>query len=314
MSHQTTRERIKIGVIHTIWNLATWTGLRRLGDITKKVHSGAYGDTIWYFEDNNTNDNNHHESESNSDNNDDNQNKSTQHQHPMDCVIALTIDDGLFSNRGGSDPMVEEIIELLKSYDAQATFMCCTKYTSPKHAQLVVQAGHELGDHLYDDPLPQYYSKMSKEEFRIKLLDSIRYLMNECGIPREELQWFRAPQGMMSKVMKEVLAEEQLINVLGDCYCDDWAFAEFSADHNTEPVAPLMLQQFDRNTGVQNRGSIAIFHMPERGFRETTYDALQEFLKGMQQRNIRCVTVTEMSKLSNFHHPRTTITTTTPSS
>ena len=289
-------ERMKIGAIHTVWKLATWTGLRRIGDMTKKVHAGAYGDSIWYFDDNTTTMDSI------------NTTTSTPTQsptpHPMDGVMALTIDDGLFSNRGTGEnnSMVEEILELLKSYKAHATFMCCTKYTSPSQVKLVREAGHEFGNHLYDDPVPNYYAKMSKDVFRTHLHKSITYLVEDCGIPRQDLHWFRAPQGLMSKAMKDVVAEERLINVFGDCYCDDWAFAEYGTQ-NTAPVAPMMLHQFDRNTRVDNRGSIAIFHMPERNFRESTYKAIKEFLEGMQQRNIRCVTVTELSKLSKFQHP-----------
>jgi polysaccharide deacetylase 2 family uncharacterized protein YibQ len=41
-------------------------------------------------------------------------------------------------------------------------------------------------------------------------------------------------------------------------------------------------------------GSIAIFHMPQRGFRESTLDAIREFLDGMKERNLKVVTVSDL--------------------
>ena len=55
----------------------------------------------------------------------------------------------------------------------------------------------------------------------------------------------------MTAVMNKVVREEEqglMKHVLGDCYCDDWAFAEAG---NVSCVAPLMLRQ------VQGGGSIA---------------------------------------------------------
>ena len=118
--------------------------------------------------------------------------------------------------------------------------------------------------------------------------------------------------------MKEVINEEGMIHVLGDCYCDDWAFAEYYDKYNNnnnnnnenddednedrisrqhqkrkmESVAYLMLQQ------VQS-GSIAIFHMPQYGFREGCYDAIQQFLIGIQKRGMKCISLSEMMEKKN---------------
>jgi hypothetical protein len=91
----------------------------------------------------------------------------------------------------------------------------------------------------------------------------------------------------MTPAMAEVVQEEKMTHVLGDCYCDDWAFAE---DGDTHCEAPLMLQQ------VQERGIIAIFHMSKRGFREASLEALRELLEGTNKMNLRCISLTEMRR------------------
>jgi len=83
-----------------------------------------------------------------------------------------------------------------------------------------------------------------------------------------------------------------MTNIMGDCYCDDWAFAEKNPSTTKRLVAPLMLEQ------VQD-GSIAIFHMPQVGFRETTIEAIRDFLEGMKERNINVVTVSDLLRNEN---------------
>ena len=117
--------------------------------------------------------------------------------------------------------------------------------------------------------------------------------MKECEIPRQqEVHWFCAPQGLMLKVIKKVFAKECLINVLGYCYCGDWASVKYSTQNtnpipeygtqNNKPMAPMMLQQCDCNTRVDNLGFMAILHMLKQIFLETMYDVMQEFLERMQ--------------------------------
>lgn len=93
-------------------------------------------------------------------------------------------------------------------------------------------------------------------------------------VPRND--GFVRHRGLLTETMQQVLIEEgNMRHVLGDCYCDDWRFAAdvdgetVSAEQRKQHmkhVADLMLSQ------VQP-GSIAILHMPERGFREGTLDA-----------------------------------------
>jgi peptidoglycan/xylan/chitin deacetylase (PgdA/CDA1 family) len=264
-------------LLKSFWSLATTIGLRRLGRVLQRYIPG-YSDTIFFFEN----------GENNNNNNNNNNNKTT-----VNGFVALTIDDGL--SRGGLESsLVPQVLALLKKYNAHATFFVCTNYLVPLSSQAVdlVSEGHELGNHLKED-LSGYYCNLSRDEFQKEIrcaneaLDDI-----DGGLVGGGVRWFRAPQGRMTRVMQEVVAAEGMQSALGDCYCDDWAFAD-SNSNASHVVAPLMLRQ------VQLGGSIAVLHMPERGFREASLQALEEFLQGTTGKNLRCITLIEMARLDS---------------
>jgi hypothetical protein len=101
----------------------------------------------------------------------------------------------------------------------------------------------------------------------------------------------------MSVAMKEVLQELDMVNVMGDCYCDDWALMEAIDGLNDEiqkeevrPIVELMHRQV-------RPGSIAIFHMPEKNFRKAAIWALDGFLEMCQRRNLKCVTLSTLQEI-----------------
>lgn len=285
--------RLQTTILHAFWTVMTRIGMRRLGNVLKRWYPAAYKDSIFYF------------------------------PAGKGCV-ALTIDDGLFRPNDDNNlqqrsqsslanhhhhqqqqqqtPMIQQVCDLLRLHQAHATFFVCTNYTTPAQAQQVLRDGHELGNHLERD-VSGYYCNLNQQEFAAVLDETNAVLQsmmtttldgddndnddgNPDANPRERIQWFRAPQGLMSSAMCRALADRHMTNIMGDCYCDDWAFAE-KMNSTTGVVAPIMLRQ------VQE-GSIAIFHMPQNSFRSATLDALAEFLQGLQERNLRCVTVSEM--------------------
>eukprot|EP00980_Cylindrotheca_fusiformis_P003846 scaffold858_cov123-Cylindrotheca_fusiformis.AAC.22 len=262
--------------LQVLWKSVTCIGMRRLRRFLQHWFPNNYGDTIFCWED----------------------------CPPVQNYVALTIDDGLCRGKDPQkDSMVSEVRELLKEYNATATFFVCTDYVSndriEAEALLMIDDGHEFGNHLKEDR-SGYYCYLGSDEFRQELLEAESHLARiysnyhkqyyETNKRRrdrpEPWHWFRAPQGLMSKNMCQVLKEEGITSVLGDCYCDDWAFAQ---DGNIQPVAPIMLSQLD-TTG----GSIAIFHMPQRGFREGSLKALRLFLEGVKRKNMHCISLTEM--------------------
>eukprot|EP00301_Raphidiophrys_heterophryoidea_P007728 c12953_g1_i4.p2 GENE.c12953_g1_i4~~c12953_g1_i4.p2 ORF type:complete len:108 (+),score=25.87 c12953_g1_i4:223-546(+) len=93
----------------------------------------------------------------------------------------------------------------------------------------------------------------------------------------------------MSKAMQSVLDEYNMTTVMLDCYANDCLVCD------AKWVADFILSY------VQD-GSIILIHMPERGFREWNFEAIALTLQGLQERNLRAVTVSELISLATGTH------------
>lgn len=198
-------------------------------------------------------------------------------QHPgVEGCVALTIDDGLA--RGGPEKaLVDEVRTALKNKNARATFFLCSDYLAGLEdaARALLEDGHEFANHC---PKDREYASLPPDEFETQLLKTSQALTDLTGRP---LRWFRAPQAKYTASMKVAVTRAGLRHALGDVYCDDWAIAD------SEYITRTLLKQ------VQP-GSIIILHFPERGFREHSLEALRGLLEGLEARNLRCVTLSEL--------------------
>jgi len=191
--------------------------------------------------------------------------------------VALTIDDGL--SRGGAETsLVPEVLKLLQQHDARCTFFVCSKYLVAEEAAAVILKSHELGNHMEEDR-GGYYSKLSEEEFEASLQRATDMIES---VPGAAARWFRAPQGILSEEMRRVTSAKGLRHAIGDVYCDDWKVTD------AQWIAQTMLSQ-------ARPGSIIILHMPEKGYREHTLEALQLLLQGLTARGLKCTTLTDMA-------------------
>ncbi|KAG7360306.1 polysaccharide deacetylase [Nitzschia inconspicua] len=283
---------IQTKVLYVIWDIATRIGMRRLGRCLQGTLPGQYQDSVFFL------DNIEWQQD---------QEDSIDEQQSRQGYIALTIDDGICRTKGDHS-MIHEVCELLDRYqNSKATFFVCTDYTTPEDAFILLDRGHELGNHLQKD-ISNYYCNLSQREFERELVQAthhledilsqhrLRHIGSQSNYPSNKIRWFRAPQGRMSLAMSKALKNHEMINVMGDVYCDDWAFCE--AVDGKDPdvqkqiaatVADLLLRQVQPH-------SIAIFHMPERHFREASLLALEKFLKGCQRRNLKCVTMSQLAE------------------
>jgi len=221
--------------------------------------------------------------------------------------VALTIDDA----PGRGEPLTEEIISLLEEFDAKCTFFVVSNYMD-RHEDFLeecVGKGHELANHGGDDmfalfPCPCYvpgadlacgadspYHRHSETEFREVLLDCQRKIdtVNGTipGVAKRRVgapKWFRPPQGKMSAAMDRVLQSFGYSIAMCDCWgMDVLCGADFVQKYTLRHVRD---------------GSILLVHMPEQGFRDWTLVALRGILAGLKQREIKCVTLSELHALA----------------
>lgn len=197
----------------------------------------------------------------------------------VDDLVALSIDDGL--SRGGKETsMTREVQELLQKFDATCTFFVCSSYLEGLHdeAMSLVAAGHELGNHLAEDRTG--YANLPADKFDAELRATTTAIERIPGAPR--VRWFRAPQGVYTGTMRKVVKDHGLRHAIGDVYCDDWGVRD------AKWIARTLLQQV-------KPGSIIIMHMPERRFREQTFEALELVLQGLSKRGLKCTTLSDLA-------------------
>jgi len=193
--------------------------------------------------------------------------------HPgVTGLVALTIDDGICRHEPQRS-MLGEVLSLLSNHSAHATFFLNSNSLQPYDLERLVEAGQEVANHM---PADSSYVHLDEAEFEEQLRQTDRVLA-----PFVKRRWFRAPGGRLTKTMATVLNKLNVTSVLGDCYADDWCIED------PERVAALYLRQVDD-------GSIAIMHMPEKGFREHTLELLSLLLAGFHKRGLAAVTMSEL--------------------
>lgn len=190
-------------------------------------------------------------------------------------VIAFTFDDG-------PDPEeTTQILDLLKQYDAKATFFVVGKQVE-KHPELVrreVAEGHELGNHTYDHA---YFNRgSSAETIASQLLRTQEAIFKATG---KKSYLFRPPGGYYSDRMIETCKKNGYLVVMWSWHQDTW-------DWNRPGVKKIV----NKVLGNARNGDIVLMHDHVEG-RSQTVDALKEILPELKKRGYRFVTVSELAQ------------------
>jgi len=188
---------------------------------------------------------------------------------PEQPLVGLTIDDG------PDEVTTPQILDLLRQYDAHATFFFITSRVAGNEDVVAraVQEGHELGNHLNtDDPSVL----LDPVEFEGQLLASHRVLSQFAAV-----QWFRPGSGWYNRQMLSILQRHGYRLVLGSVYPFDAQLrsANFAATYVLWHVRP---------------GAIIVLHdHGGRGMR--TASGLAQILPELERRGLRVVTLSELA-------------------
>jgi peptidoglycan/xylan/chitin deacetylase (PgdA/CDA1 family) len=184
-------------------------------------------------------------------------------------VVALTLDDG-------PDPQTTpRILDVLARYEARATFFLISDRVrgNEQLVQEIVEAGHELGNHMTRDrPSVQ----LSSDRFETALLEADSVLSRFA-----EGRWFRPGGGRYSDAMLSIIERHGYRCALGSVYPYDATIpsSSFAVQHVLRRLRP---------------GSVIILHdHGERGAR--TAAALERILPELRRRGLRTVTLSELA-------------------
>ncbi len=196
-------------------------------------------------------------------------------------AVILTIDDGL-SRGGKSTSLVTEVLNILKKNHSTATFFVCSDYLNDQQEEIdqIINQGHELGNHLQKD-ISNYYQFLTPIQFESELTESSKIIEK---ISKTKPKYFRSPNGIISKSMKEIIERSQFDHILGDVFCQDHLikdpkYINYLIDKQIKP------------------GSIVILHMPEKGFREHNLKTLDILLSNLNNKNINCLSLSNYRDL-----------------
>ena len=210
--------------------------------------------------------------------------KSTISHFNRDGAVALTIDDGFCGVDNPEGCMLKDVVRLLKSFNAHATFFITGSHcdqTSRDDVSALLSDGHELANHsMMDWP----YTSYSEAEFALDIdtTENILAQYREIAPP-----WYRAPFGRINKVMQKILTDRKMNHVVSDAFANDTAIPD------AHWISKYILKRV-------KSGSIILIHMPEKGVREWNLEAMRLTLDGLFKRNLKVVNLTELQNASNY--------------
>lgn len=183
-------------------------------------------------------------------------------------LMALTIDDG------PDLQTTPKILEILRRYNCHATFFLISDRVSSREdiVQKIVDAGHELGNHLTED---RPSIQLSPKQFETELLEA-HDILSQFG----QLRWLRPASGWYGASIIAIAHKHHYQVALGSIFPFDSHIASsgFSSAHILWKAAP---------------GSIIVLHDNEaRG--ERTAATLERILPNLLKRGYQLVTLSEL--------------------
>lgn len=191
--------------------------------------------------------------------------------------IALTFDDG------PSEKNTKDILELLASYDARATFFVVGQKVK-EHPEILKQTydeGHEIGNHTYKHLI------MNKKTS----LDTLKQEINETGIEIKRVigytpKLFRPPGGVYSERSVQITNDLGYTTIL-------WSWHQDTYDWKHPGVRKIA----DKVIKNARNGDIVLMHDYNPGTNQTV-EALKIILPTLIEKGYEFVTVSELIESS----------------
>lgn len=184
--------------------------------------------------------------------------------------VALTFDDG-------PDPVyTPQILDVLAKYNVKVTFMIIGDQAKkhPEIIKLIISQGHELGNHTISHPEAP---KFTREELEKQVSDNHALLQKITG---KKIHFFRPPYGYFDVAFFMTCQQQGVNVVLWSIVPRDWEKPDASI------ITKRVLDQIEP-------GSIVLLH-DGGGDRSQTVAALPGILDGLQKRNLKAVTLSEL--------------------
>ncbi|MEN2486409.1 polysaccharide deacetylase family protein [Flavobacterium sp. B11] len=191
--------------------------------------------------------------------------------------IALTFDDG-------PSEFTLEVLELLKKYNAKATFFCIGKNieTHPEILQKVIDEGHLVGNHSYSHS--KFFDFYNADKIREEIQKTDRLLEKFTS---RKINFFRPPYGVTTPSIRRAL------KVTGHKTIG-WNIRSLDGGTKNQDLI------FNRLIKHISPGGIVLLH----DTRKHSVLVLEQFLQFLQQNNYDVISVEELLKLNAYEIER----------
>jgi peptidoglycan/xylan/chitin deacetylase (PgdA/CDA1 family) len=201
-----------------------------------------------------------------------------EHRHGTESrLVALTFDDG-------PSIWTEPILDLLADHAATATFFVIGSAVAsrPEVARRILERGGELGNHTFDHP---YLTLLSGTEIRAEIDRTTRIVEDLTGA---ELRYWRPPYFDCDERVRLAVAPTGLEEVGSSIVTHDY---EWQAERTIEFVRARLQPGaiVDLHDGCSPHDT-----PPTLPTRDETVTALDAILDLLDERGLRCVTVSEL--------------------
>ena len=184
--------------------------------------------------------------------------------------IALTFDDGPHPR------YTPRILDILKKYDIKATFFTVgiNAYYYPETLKMVVESGHEIGNHTYSHPK---VSSIQREKLRNEIQDCEDMLYE---LAEYKTKLFRPPEGMIDSDILNVINDLDYSVILWDIDTRDWAHTP------ADQIADNVIKNI-------SSGDIILMH-DYIGVNSPTCEALELFIPELLSKGYKFVVISEL--------------------
>jgi peptidoglycan/xylan/chitin deacetylase (PgdA/CDA1 family) len=181
-------------------------------------------------------------------------------------VVAITFDDG-------PTECTELVLELLRKYNAQATFFCVGKNIEKHYelAQLILEQGHEIGNHSYSHSCFNGFYPAVKVAEEISATNT---LLGKLGVSND---FYRPPNGVVNTMIANAVSMTQQ-RVIG------WNIRSY------DTIFKNPTHIYERIIGKLAPGSIILLHDTS----QKTVEVLEKLLEHLSSSNYGAVTISQL--------------------
>lgn len=186
--------------------------------------------------------------------------------HPEKPMVSFLI------NVAWGNEYLPKILQTLESHQVYATFFLEGRWakSNPEMAQMIVEYGHEIGNHSYSHPQMENLSKQAQLDEMKQTNDVIE------AITEKKVEWFGPPSGGYNDETVKTALELNMRTVMWTVDTIDWQ----------KPSANVLIQ---RVMSKVHPGAMILMHPTE-----PTAEAMDELITQLKQKQLRIGTVSKL--------------------